>query len=106
MSASVPSLDLIRRLAERRARSELATHGRVTPSAEVFYGCASDIIYANEGESWQAFVEYTQCEREKLGGHAAVLYSQRAAGADVSLTILPRDGVPIELSVSATMVGN
>lgn len=100
------TLDLIRRLAERRARSGLASRGCVTRCAEVFYGCASDILYANDDESWQAFVEYTQGEREKLGGHAAVFYFQRAVGADVSVRILPRDGIPIELSIPPTVLGN
>jgi hypothetical protein len=97
----VATLDLIRRLAERRARSELETHGRVTPSAEIFHGNASDIVYPNEGEAWSAFVTHMLAERTEYKAHAVVFYRQRIEGGDVSVMIMPSAGVPIELRVPA-----
>ena len=99
MSASGPSLDLIRRLAERHARSELATHGGLPPSAQIFYANASDIVYANEDEPWSAFVSHMLAERTEYQAHAVAFFRQRVEGGDVSVLIMPSDGVSIELRI-------
>jgi hypothetical protein len=101
VSASGPSLDLLRRLAERHARSELATHGGLTPSAQIFYGNAVDIVYPNQDEAWSHFVQHMLSERTLYNAHAVVFFRQRVEGGDVSVIIMPSDGVPIELRIAA-----
>ena len=101
MSASGPSLDLIRRLAERHARSELATHGGLTPSAQLFYANAIDIVHSNEGEAWSAFVQHMLSERTLYNAHAVVFFRQRVDGGDASVLIMPSAGVSVELRIAA-----
>jgi len=95
------TLDLIRRLAERHARSELETQGRVRPSAQLYYGNAVDVFSPDEGEAWSAFVAHMLAERTNFQAHAVVLFRQRVEGGDVSVMIMPSDGVPIELRIAA-----
>lgn len=101
MSALGPSLDLIRRLAERHARSELATHGGLTPCAQIFYANTIDIVHSNEGEAWSAFVQHMLAERTEYQAHAVAFFRQRVEGGDVSVLIMPSDGVSIELRIPA-----
>jgi hypothetical protein len=96
----MPTLDLIRRLAERHARSELETHGEVRPSAQLYYANTSDIIYPNQDEAWSHFVQHMLAERTEYRAHALVLYRQLVEGGDVSVEILPSDGVSITLHIS------
>jgi hypothetical protein len=97
----MPTLDLIRRLAERHARSELAIHGSVTACAQLFHGNAVDIVYPNEDEAWSHFVQHMLSERTLYKAHAVVLFRQRVEGGDVSMMIMPTSGVQVELRIPA-----
>ncbi len=97
----------LRHLAERFVRSRLLTHGYVATCAQIFYGCDSDIVYANEGEPWPTFVDFAIDEMGAVGGFAVVFFRQWSEGEDVRILIQHRDApVSIELCVPATVEVN
>ena len=72
----------------------------MTPSATLFYGVEADVVSANEGEAWSAFVTHMLAERTEYKAHAIALYREVAEHRYVEVTIMPTDGVRITLHIS------